>query len=210
MKSVILIISVLISIIGFIAGQFIYPLIASWCDGYPWVVALLGGGLLFVIITLLTCVLTKDKFIRSSILIPIFVCAIATVGLLGIRFETDCYKNGYCYSSGELKNSLGLTFIDSFCGFYWYKGIDEYGQEVFVNAGYSDDWDYHKENDYDGYKYDYQIMAFDEYGNFIGQKSFSLYYDDDEEKFEFSYYLDQEAKHFIEKHTGITVYQAIG
>lgn len=210
MKAIILIISVLISVLGLIAGQFLYPLIASWFDswfdGSPTYIALFTGGPLFIIITILTLVLTKDKFIRSAILIPVFVSILATIGLLTLRFGESTYTNGYCYCRGELKNSLGITFIDSSCGSYWSRGINEFGQEVFVNAGYHDDWDYRKENDNEVYKYDYEIMVFDEFGNFIGQTRFSLYFDDEEEKFDFN----RETKDFIETHTGISVYQRIG
>lgn len=210
MKVIILIISVLISIIGLIAGQFLYPLIASWFDGSPTYIALFAGAPLFIIITILTFVLTKDKFIRSAILIPVFVSILATIGLLVLRFGESNYENGYCARSGELKNSLGITFIDSSCGYNWYRGINEFGQEVFVNADWDDDWDYRKEHDYEVSKYDYQIMVFDEFGNFIDQTRFTLYYDDDEEEISFGPYLDRKTEDFFETHTGISVYQRIG
>ena len=196
MKAIILIISVIISIIGLIAGQFLSPLIASWLDTNPWFVAIIGGGLLFGIITLVTFVLTKDKFIRGSILIPIFVGSLATVGLVGIRFGTfSYYRNGYCCFFGDLRNSLGINFIKSFSR-NWYKGINEFGQEIFFNV-------------YEGTGYDYNIEVYDKYGNFIGRKRLTLDFDDKLKKIEFKD-LDARNEHLFEKYTGITVHQQIG
>ena len=212
MKAIILIISVIISIIGLIAGQFLYPLIASWFDTYPWIVALIGVGILFIFITLFTWVLTKNNWIRSFILIPVFVFSLATVGILYIRFEGDHYENGYCYTWGCLKNRFGITIIDSdYSAMLWYKGISKFGEEVFVNVGYYNDWEYPNEIDYNRTKQGYQIIVYDKSGNFIDDKSFSLYYEKNEEKFFFNIYdLDPKTRHFIETYTDITVYQKIG
>lgn len=93
----------------------------------------------------------------------------------------------------------------------WYKGISKFGEEVFVNVGYYNDWEYPNEIDYNRTKQGYQIIVYDKSGNFIDDKSFSLYYEKNEEIFFFNIYdLDQKTRHFIETYTDITVYQKIG
>lgn len=213
MKLIALIFSIIISILGLIISQFAYPFIASCFDTYPIMVSIIIGIIVFLLVCFITCQITKDSVIRRSIILPIFFSAFIASCIIGIRFvDGGTYYNGYLDDYNGLKNSLGITII-SYGGGEWFKGIDEHGNPLFVSFRCNKDWDY-KEYGYNGkreYKFDIEIIWFDEYGNFINERHFEEYaYEDSKEYKKLNRHYFDDSKDIIESNTYIKVYQRIG
>ena len=203
MKSVILIFSVIVSIFGLLISQLLYPLIASWFDGGPSYVAAIIGFVVFLIITILINIITKEKFIRRAIIIPCFISAVAAFGItLGRFYWNVYYHNGYCEHDG-LKNCLGITIIDNY-GFFS-KGVDSYGNEVIVCINRQEDYTYESERKE---KYDYSISWYYEDGSYINSVDFSKYYYEGDKLHDL--YTLKDSKYLIEYYTDISIYQRIG
>lgn len=203
MRTIILIFSVIISIFGLLISQLLYPLIASWFDGGPSYVAAIIGFVVFLIITILINIITKEKFIRRAIIIPCFISAVAAFGItLGRFYWNVYYHNGYCNYNG-LKNCLGITIIDNYGNFS--KGVDSYGNEVIVCISGGKDYNYESER---REKYVYNISWYYEDGSFINSEDFSWYYYEDDKYHDLWTFTD--SKYLIEYYTDISVYQKIG
>lgn len=202
MKTLVLIFSILISILGLITGQFVYPFIASLFDGIPIVFAAIVGILIIVILSIIVCIATKEKFYRKSVIIPCVISVVVTFFILLARFEGECYRNGYCYCNG-LKNSLGITIIDSYVT---YMGVDIYGNSVFVDIDRNEDWEYG--NEHDDEKWVYTIKWYDESGNYLGCEEFTKYYDDEDDELD-PWDLD-DAKYIAENWSDIELYKKVG
>lgn len=210
MKTVVLIFSIILSLLGILVGQFAYPFMASLFDGMPILFAAIIGVLIVIVLSVIVSVATKDKFYRASIIVPCIISVIATFFILLARFDyNNYYRNGYIFNNGELKNNIGVTIVDSPIGPYWFMGIDEYGNDVLVNMGYNDDWVHRRDNDR---KYDYEIKWYDLSGNYLGYKDFTKYYDEDDEKLTpGSWYSDyDDAKYIAEEWADIELYKRIG
>lgn len=204
MRTIILIFSVIVFVLYLILSQFVYPLIAWFIDGYPFLISIIIGPIVLSLSTILTRTITKDKFIRRSILIPCFISILASIVIIAIRFEDYGYYKGYMTKEGgDFYNKLGIKIINNEGG-YWYKGVDIHGNEVivnFFNLGYN--VDYAKNNYYnDETKFDFKIIYYSiTDGSFLGKKEFSRYYDDD----------DEHESHYdlTESELGITLYDEI-
>lgn len=157
MKTVVLIFSIILSLLGILVGQFVYPFMASLFDGPPILFAGIIGVLIVIVLSIIVSVATKEKFYRASIKVPCAISVIATFFILFARFSGSCYYNGYCFWNDGLKNNIGVTIVDSPIGLFWYMGLDEYGNEVLVNIDHSRDQGYY-------------ITWYDESGNYLGYK----------------------------------------
>lgn len=208
MKTVVLIFSIILSLLGILVGQFAYPFMASLFDGMPILFAAIIGVLIVIVLSVVVSVATKEKFYRASIIVPCIISVIATFFILLARFYTEDYRNGYIHYNGELKNNIGVTIVDSPIGPYWFMGFDDYGNDVLVNMDYDKDYDYKYDDDE---KYDYEIKWYDLSGNYLGYEEFTRYYDEDDEKLKpgswGSYYDD--AKYIAEKWADIELYTYI-
>ena len=206
MRTLVLIFSILISFLGLIIGQFVYPFIASLFDGSPTAFAAIIGILIVVILSIIVCVATKEKFYRKSVIIPCLISVVATFLILLGRFYGESYRNGYCNSYG-LKNSLGITIIDDYID---YMGVDSYGNNVFVHIDKDYDYDWSREHDEE--KYEYTIRWYDESGNYLGGKEFTKYYDYDDDKLSPGYYGSywDDARYIAENWAGIELYKVVG
>lgn len=209
MKTVVLIFSIILSLLGILVGQFAYPFMASLFDGMPILFAAIIGVLIVIVLSIIVSVATKEKFYRASIIAPCIISVVATFFILLARFYSDDYRNGYIYYNGELKNDIGVTIVDSSIGPYWFMGIDEYGNNVLVNIDYGKDYDYKSDDDE---KYDYEIKWYDLSGNYLGSNEFTRYYDEDDEELHpntWGRYYD-DAKYIAENWADIELYKSIG
>lgn len=206
MKTVVLIFSILISLLGMLVGQFAYPFMASFWDGSPTLFAAIIGILIVIVLSIIVSVATKDMFYRKSIIIPFIISVVATFFILVVQFRLTEYRHDYCYcyAVNRLKNKFGITIVNSSLR-SWYIGVDDYGDNVIVSMGYSIDYDYNYENEDD--KYDYIIEWYDESGNYLGRKDFSEYYNTGEDKLRLDSW--NEAKYIAEVWANIELYNVI-
>lgn len=208
MKAIILIFSVIVSILGLIVSQFVYPVIASFFDGQPVTVSIIIGIILIMTSSILIGVITKDKFIWNSILLPLFISLLASTIIISVRFGYGSYKNGYLCVEWDLYSNLGIKFIDSGISYEWYKGVDNYSNEIFVNIKYNEDYDYREEHDYEKSKFDFEIRYYSKDGAFLGKRKTTKYYYDNEKTYNSNYLED--AQKLVEPLLGFTLYKEVG
>lgn len=216
MKTVVLIFSIILSLLGILVGQFAYPFMASLFDGRPEKIAIVIGIAFVIISSIVVFVATKEKFYRRSIIIPCVINAIATFFILSVRFDGAWpYRNGYSYIDGELtenmyselKNNIGLTIIRSATGSCWFMGIDEHGNDVLVNIErHNNVWNYKQDNE-GVEKYDYKIKWYDSSGKYLDGKDFTLSFDNyDVLEPEYTF---NDAKYLAEQYADINIYDEL-
>lgn len=207
MKAVTLIFSVIIAIIAFFFSLIAYPLIASFFESKPTLMALLIGSLIFIIVTIITTNICKSKNIRTSIILPCLICVVSSYGIMWSKFGWSYYNNGYLEHGWDLYNSIGSCVINN-GGRYYYKGVDEYGNEIIIGLRREHDWDYDSDTEE---KYDYYFKYYNADYQFIGDDHRTVYYQYGEDEYDDSDFND--AKYLIEyydRNFEITVYESIG
>ncbi len=205
MKNLVLFFSVIIAVLLVVISYFLYPLIASLFDSSPMLISIILGIIAFVIVLILSSIMTKSSFIRRSVCIPFLLCLLVSFLLTARLGEIDnFYHNGYLKSSGDLYNSIGQCVIND-GGLYYSKGVVG-GSECII--GYRCRKDYKYEQEYDDKMYEYTLKFYDAIDySFLFEKVVTQYYDKKENVHSYSY---KHVKEIIEYYSDVTVYEPIG
>lgn len=177
MKTVVLIFSIILSLLGILVGQFAYPFMASLFDSNPFWVSLYIGVPLSLIICTIVLIISKQKFIRISIILPcILSCAITSFVLHVFSYPLYCtYQNGYIHAHG-IRNKFGIKIINSwsirngiFSAPKFFLGKTQNGNTVIISA---EGKEHYIEEDDDNYARYYCIAKlrleyYDEKGNLL-------------------------------------------
>lgn len=211
MKNVILIVSVFISFLYLVVSQWLSPLIAAYLDDGPFYIVLIFSFFVTVLSVIPACVIAKEKYMLLRILLSLVIIFLPSALTTYCRFGGRYYHNGYIQIHGDLYNRFGIKILNgiSKSSWFWYKGVNKYGDEVFVNIDLNEDCKYKDESEE---KYDYEVRCYSLSGLFLCSKTFSQYLDIDA-SYDERYDPDEikDAQYLVNKlKIGVTLLEDIG